>query len=353
MKARLDAFVQENPDIRLDVRIKAMEGPGGLLDMLSTASAAAPNALPDMVALPRLYLESAALKGLLHPFDDLTTIMDSPDWYNYARQLARLQNSTFGLPFAGDGMIMVYRGNGLNDLPQDWAMTLEITGTLAFPAADPESLFTLALYQSAGGPIRDEQGRAVLSAEILAKPLTFYQNAVQLGVMSFGLAQYEQDQQVWDAFQNNQHYVITTWLSQYLQHQYGLGFDTTPEMIPTESGSAFTLADGWVWAIASAHPDQQEMTAQLAAYLVDSRFLARWTYALGYMPPRADALTAWPDSNLKTLVGRVVLAAQLIPSTDVVSSLGPAIRNAVLQVLGGQSEPLKAAQEAASQVTVP
>ena len=117
LKTRLNEFSARRPNARVDVRIKALDGPGGLLDSLSTASAAAPLALPDLVALPRPTLEVAALKGLLHPFDELTDSIDNSDWYDYARQLARVQNSTFGLPFAGDAMIMVYRTTMVSEPP--------------------------------------------------------------------------------------------------------------------------------------------------------------------------------------------------------------------------------------------
>ena len=41
LKARLDEFATQNPGVRIDVRIKAIQGPGGLLESLVTASAAA------------------------------------------------------------------------------------------------------------------------------------------------------------------------------------------------------------------------------------------------------------------------------------------------------------------------
>ena len=53
LQLRLEEFVSRRPDIQIETRIKSAEGPGGLLDWLATASAAAPIALPDLVALPR------------------------------------------------------------------------------------------------------------------------------------------------------------------------------------------------------------------------------------------------------------------------------------------------------------
>jgi hypothetical protein len=78
LKDRLEQFALENPDVRLDARVKSLTGTGGLLEALTAAHVSAPLALPDLVLLPRPMLESAALKGLLTPYDGLTTMLDDP-----------------------------------------------------------------------------------------------------------------------------------------------------------------------------------------------------------------------------------------------------------------------------------
>ena len=88
-QARLDEFATRKPNIRIEVRVKSVDGYGGILDTLTTASAAAPLALPDLVALPRHALETAAEVGVLHPYDGLTTVLDDPDWYDRKKQSLR------------------------------------------------------------------------------------------------------------------------------------------------------------------------------------------------------------------------------------------------------------------------
>ncbi|RPH57050.1 MAG: hypothetical protein EHM81_12165, partial [Chloroflexi bacterium] len=95
------------PGLQIEVRVKAESGPGNLLNSLSATRAAAPSILPDLVALSRADLEAATANGLLHSLDGLTTLPDDPDWYPYARQMAHIQNTTFGLPFAGDALVLV------------------------------------------------------------------------------------------------------------------------------------------------------------------------------------------------------------------------------------------------------
>lgn len=350
LKARLNEFSARRPNARVEVRIKALDGPGGLLDSLSTASAAAPLALPDLVALPRPTLEVAALKGLLHPFDELTDSIDNSDWYDYARQLARVQNSTFGLPFAGDAMIMVYRTTLISEPPHTLTTTLTTRGPLAFPAADPQALFPLALYQAYGGKIQDDQGRPFLETDSLAEVLTFFQEAEKTGLTPFWLTQYQTDDQSWEAFTENRADMAITWASRYLKEMTA---DTNAAPLPTPDGVPSTLATGWVWALASSNPEHLLLSAQLAEFLSESNFLAQWNTASGYLPPRPSALAAWQDTTSQALAGQVMSSARLYPSADILTSLAPPINQALTAILKQQTDPLSAAQDAVSSLAKP
>jgi len=350
LRSRLEDFGSRRPDVKIEVRVKAVDGPGGLLDSLTTASAAAPLALPDVVALPRTVQETAALKGLLHPFDGLTAVMEDSDWYDYARQLAQLQSSTFGLPFAGDALVMVYRPNAVSEPPADWPAALKAKGPLAFPAADPQSLFSLTLYQSSGGSVQDDQGRPILDADTLGRVLTFYKDAETAGVMPFWLTQYQTDDQVWEAFTEKRADMAVTWTSRYLANMLA---DTASAPIPTEDGTAYTLATGWVWSLASPQPEKQALGAQLAEFLTESDFLAKWTLAAGYLPTRPSSLQAWPDTSLQSLMSKIILSAQIYPSNDVLTALGPLLSQATVEVLKEQADPATAAQAAVGGLPVP
>jgi multiple sugar transport system substrate-binding protein len=340
-KARLLAFEDEHPGTQIKVRVKALDGPGGLLDSLVTASAAAPGALPDLVALSRPLLEKAALRGLVYSYDGLSTVLNQEDWYGYARDLAYLQQSTFGLPFAGDALVLVYQPQEEIEPPRTWNRVLEYPGALAFAASDPAALFTLAQYQSAGGKIQDEQGRPTLDAAILSEVLNIYTNALQAGRVSDRLAQFSTQEQVWNAFQEEQYTMAVTWASLPL-----IGKDTDAILIPTPDGISYTLATGWAWAIASPQSQNRDLSAALAEYLVESDFLAQWSEAGGFLPPRAGALELWGEELPRSLVSDLSTSAQLIPPGDIISSLGPALQQSVLQVLRQEKTPTEAAQEA-------
>lgn len=350
LKARLEEFTARRPDVRVEVRLKALQGTGGLLDSLITANAAAPLALPDLVALPRPIMETAALKGLLRSFDEVSDPVDQSDWYEFARELAHLQDSTFGLPFAGDVLILVYRSTVVSEPPGDLNAVLQLNGPLAFPAADPQALTTLALYQSAGGAIQDEEGRPTLQASPLEDVFTFYHAAASSALAPFWLTQYQSDEQAWEAFLNNQADMVITWTSRYLND---LQADFVAAPLPTPNGNRYTLATGWVWALATTNPDHRLPSAQLAEFLSESDFLARWTTALGYLPPQEKAMDAWGSASLRSFSSQVAESARLYPSEDILTILGPPLQQAAVQVLKLETEPAEAAQAALQSLSGP
>jgi multiple sugar transport system substrate-binding protein len=352
LQSRLDQFTAAHPEVKIEVRLKAVEGPGGLLEALSTAGAAAPLVLPDVIALPRPLLETAALKGLVYAFSDQPSPLDDPDWFEYARELGQLQKSTFGLPFAGDALVLVYRPGQVSSPPQDWASLLMTNGPLIFPAADPQAHFTLALYQSIGGPVQDDLGRPVLEENILYRVLALYQDAGRAGLMPYSLAQFDTDDQVWTAYQDEQASMVITWISRYIADG-NIASASRAALLPTADGTPFTLATGWMWALASTQPERQALGAQLAEFLSSGDFLAEWSLSIGYLPTRTSSTEAWSDAEMQSLVRQVSRSAHSIPSTDVLSSLGMPLSQAVVKVLKQQSDPLTASQEAANYLRNP
>jgi ABC-type glycerol-3-phosphate transport system substrate-binding protein len=357
MKARLDQFTNENPGVRLEIRTKSLEGAGGMLDSLVAANVAAPLTLPDLVMVPRPLLESATLKGLLYPFDGLTSVMDEKAWYEYAHQLARVQSGTYCIPFAGDTMLLAYHPSLRSATSTSLEDLISLGEVLLFPATDPQALFTLNSYLAEGGTLQDEQGRPILDEAILTRVTNYDQQASQAGVMPYWLTQYSTDAQVWDSFLSSTYPAAITWSSSYLNHlqagSQSSSNDLAAAPIPTLDGSSFNLASGWCWALAGQNAESKSMAVKLAEYLVDEKFMGDWTYAAGYLPPREDALQTWPDTELRQVMGSVSSSAQLLPPLDLLSSIGPALQQAVVDVLKAHTDPQTAAQTAANQVNKP
>jgi multiple sugar transport system substrate-binding protein len=353
LKARLEEYAAENPEVRLEVRVKALDGPGGLLDSLVAANAAALLVLPDLVLMPRPLLESAALKGLLYPYDGLTNIMDDQSWFEYARQLSHLKASTYGIPFAGDTMVLAHHPLLLETVPHNLDAALSFGEVLLYPATDPQALFSLCMYQAEGGSMQDAQGRPSLDEAPLTKILEYDQRASVAGVMPYSLTQYSNDAQVWEAFLGNPYPMAVTWASALLRHKQTAQDDLAMAPLPTPDGVPFTLATGWSWVLAGQDPARRTLSVKLVEYLVEKDFLAEWAYAAGYLPPRADALQSWQEAEERQVIEQISYSAWLMPSADLVATLGPALEQAVVSVLKAQSDPQTAAKAAIDQINQP
>jgi ABC-type glycerol-3-phosphate transport system substrate-binding protein len=208
-------------------------------------------------------------------------------------------------------------------------------------------LVTLALYLSAGGAVEDQQHRPILDADALASVFKIYEQGVKNQNISLGLAQYQTDGQAWQAFKEQRAAWVITWVSNYLAE---LPADTTMLPLLPVGEKTLTVATGWVWALGKPKAATHELSIELADWLVQGDFLAEWTAAAGYLPPRPTALAGWPNQSLQSLLSQVVLSAQLRPANDLMITLGAALRDATLQVLKGQSDAVQAAQSAAEHI---
>lgn len=350
LRERLDAFAAAHPGVTVEVRVKQLRGPGSLLESLAATSAAAPLRLPSLIALPRQDLEVAALKGLIFPVDGVTTVLQEEDWYPYARQSASVQNSNFGLPFAGDALLLMQRPAKTGGAIQSW-YSISSTGLpLAFPAADPQALLTLNLYLSVGGKIQDEEGRPMLEQKPLIRVLEMLAAGAGSGVYPYWLMQYQTYEQVKDTYREQRVPWAVAWSADFFANP---SFDTSPAPLPRLGETEINLANAWIWCIPEPEPERHILSGQLADFLVDSEFMGAWTAATGYLPTRPNALQAWPNQSFRETAGQIADFAISLPSYDLMGSLGPVLEEATTTVLKLQTTPAQAAANAIKQLQLP
>jgi ABC-type glycerol-3-phosphate transport system substrate-binding protein len=324
LKQRLADFETQHPGLEIEVRIKAEEGEANILNALSVTSMAAPTALPDLVALSRPALEAAALKGLLHPVDGLSTTLQDPDWYGYARQLGQIENIGYGLPFAGNVFALVYR----SDLGEftNWEDILASEGVLAFPAGDPQGLVGLSLYASAGGEIVNPQGLPTLDQAVLTRLLSLIEDGLGASMLSPSLAIVGTDAQALQVYRERNASMVITWVSNY--HPVS---DEQIMPVPGLDETSYSFATGWMWSLAGSNAENQALAVELAEYLIADEFLGEWTREAGYVPTRPSSV----DEQDPTLAA-LIESAKPIPSNDVLSVLGQLMQDAMIRVLNGE-----------------
>ena len=337
--SRLDEFSLRRPQTDIQVRVKELSGEYGLLEMLRTTRAAAPIILPDLVALPRLLMEQAFNEGLIIPLGELTAVMDENDWFSYAQDLARAEDQTAGIPFAGDALVLAYKNDTEESPPPDWDSVLTTQKALAFPASDPQALVTLALVQSLKGELVNSSGEPVVEEEPFLEILTYYQQAQAASVMPYWLTQFETDQQAWDSYQERQSTLALTWSSTYLNADAP---NTTLAALPTKEGKPFTYADGWVWCVIPSNSETEAVAVELVEFLIADSFLSTWSVEAGYLPVRPSGMGNWSEVSYYSTLQQLLPSAVLIPDLDTLSALGPEVRDAVVAVLKDQVEPAEA-----------
>jgi ABC-type glycerol-3-phosphate transport system substrate-binding protein len=100
------------------------------------------------------------------------------------------------------------------------------------------------------------------------------------------------------------------------------------------------------WAVATPQENRQALAVDLAEFLVQPDFLAEWSMAAGYLPPRPSSLEGWQNQSLRSTLSQVALMTQLRPSNDILTTIGPIMREGVRQILQGAVDPAQAAQVA-------
>jgi ABC-type glycerol-3-phosphate transport system substrate-binding protein len=333
LNARLQAFTADHPGLTLDIRVKSG---ADILQILSLTNSAASAAMPDLIALPYRDMQKAASAGLLHPLEGLTTLLQDPDWYAFARELGTHKNIEYGIPFASDVLVITYQPAAFETPPASWEDVNTSGAVLAFPASDPQALFPLALYLSNNPTLTTEQGSVMLDEGALIRLFTFYRQMIARGIMPASIRDYQTDAQSLALYRNGQANMAVIWASSDLSTPSG-NYLPLPGL---ESGH-YTLGNGWVWALAGADVKNQPLAAELAAFLVESSFMAEWTRAAGFLPTRPQALNDW-DSAAKTPLDEALQSAHPLPLEEVTAVVSPLFQEALMRLFRGEQPELVA-----------
>jgi ABC-type glycerol-3-phosphate transport system substrate-binding protein len=328
LSQRLQQFEDDYPGITLDIRIKSE---ADILNALSVTSKAAPDAMPDLIALSYSDMQRVAAAGFLHPLEGLTSVLQEPDWYAFARDLGHVKNTEYGIPFASDALLTVYRPAVFEELPSTWEGVFESGAFLVFPVSDPNALLSLSLYLSENKQLVDEQGAITLDEQSLTRLLSFYKQAIDTESIPPATREYQTDAQSLQFFRDGKADLAVVRASSDIQTQSGsyiplLGLDN----------SHYSLGDGWVWTLAGSNAENQPLAVELATYLVESNFMSEWTHELGYLPTRPQALDGWEGDTLKTSIDEVLQSTHPMPPDDVVAIVGPILQGALVRIFNGE-----------------
>jgi ABC-type glycerol-3-phosphate transport system substrate-binding protein len=349
---QIQSFESAFPGTAVEIRTKSPSGPGGLLAALLAAANAAPGVLPDVVALRRDDLVAAVAAGLVTPPEPLTPIALLNDFYPFAQSMGKVNGVWQGLPFAADAHVMAYITTVYPSPPLRW--TDLHTGTLVIPAAEPDGLTLLTIYLAQGGALLDPAGNVMLEVDVLARTLSLLQRLQADGTMSQSTVDYVDPAQTWDVFGQRRANLAVTSAHDFLAG-YARMASASATLLPTSGEAPLALVEGWSWVLVAGAgaPGNQALAAELTGWLLRPEEHAAWTEAANVLPTRAASLANWQEARLGPIVSDFVAHAQLEPPAGVVGSVGPALRQALADVLAGRATPFAAANQAAATVSQP
>lgn len=336
-------FTAENPNVTINYRIKDTSGEASELNMLTLAANAAPGVIPALLILDRNDMITAVQKGLIDPIDtDLFS--EAETWHRFARESAFVDNDLYGVPVAGDPLVLVYRPALTGPDMNNWDEVLTRGLPIMFEPNSVTDLFGMFIYLSLGGRTTDEQGKPWLDQEILTQTLNFFLNGGQKGAFPPAIAKDSNVGQSWKQFTDGTYQITVTRFSQY-RHNRRPDFTAMPLPLIDDS-NPYPLVNTWNAVIPTQNPEIQELAIELAKAIAASEFNDRWTYSSGYLPVRNNDLTNWRTDPGYEGVMLMSEKGVLIQSGNIIAKLVPILNSAISKVIQTAMTPEQAAREA-------
>jgi len=339
------AFEAARANVIIEYVLKKPYGKGGILDFLSTARAAAPTVLPDLVILDTLELDEAAEAELIRPLDGLVSSELQQDLFPFARR--SFDGQLMGIQFEADVEHLIYNTNKIDSPPVTWREVLSDSVAYIFPAGGEGSLVNdafLIQYLAVGGRLLDESGNPALDNDALVEVLQFYADGLEVAAIPPSVLEFEDLDDCWVVYVSAQAALSNVSSDRYLADR-GLLKNTAFAAIPTRDGNVVTLSKGWALAIVTEDSSRQAIVAQLIEWLLEPENNANWNLAAGHLPTSQAAFEHLDAADQYfPFVRRQLENVSPRPVDPAYDKIGRALQRAVQDVLQGEVSPEEAAE---------
>jgi len=342
---QIDAFATSEDGVPIDVLIKSDHGPGGLLDLLKTASPVAPSVLPDLIALDANELEAAARSGLLQPIGPLLPADFVGDFFPFARDLGTINGTLYGLIYAADLEHLAYNSKTVEAAPANWNQILTDTLTYALALHDADNFVSdsvWANYTALGGTLIVNDQPA-LDQAALAQLLDLYQRAQRDNVLPANVLRLDSAADAWNTFIPTEADLVNVRASLYMSVAQSLP-TIQFAVLPALDRPTAPIGRGWAFALVARDARHQAAAIKLLQWLLAPDNASALTRAGRVLPGRAAALTSWDQTDPYTGFIRDQLSvARAAPPASIVNVVGPVLHQAIDDVLNGRATPDEAA----------
>jgi len=231
-----------------------------------------------------------------------------------------IQGKSYGIPFAGDALVLVYHPLQTPYPPSTWQELSSQSLPVIFPAADPDATVVTAIYLTAGGSLLDPSQQPILESAALQKTFVILNNGTQSGAFPIWSAQYSTFADSWKAYQSQTSGYAVVWHHSILPIR-------PPAVIsppcPRSISTQVTLAQGWVWCIPEMTSQSQTNAVMLAEYLSETGFVNELDQLAGYLPVHKSGLDTIKNPRLSQTISAISASAQILPAGSTINSISP------------------------------
>lgn len=297
---QLSTYAEARPQVEVRLIPKQAHGSGGLYDLFSTASEAAPSILPDVIMLDTSDLNAAAAAELIQPVDAWLT--GGADYYAFALDAVTRdlipdetgEPERWGFPYVARADHMVYRRGISAAPPLSWTRVLTSGYSTLFPAAPPDDLASdvlVAAYLGSGGRVMDENGRATLDSAVLEELYGFFDALRTRELINIERALALTDATAcWEDYQQGIGRLSPVPMGVYWT---ALPVDSLAGWMPTAEGDPVILMHPWHLAIVTTDPERQGAALDLVQWLINPDNMGALAGSIQRVPVRQRALDAW------------------------------------------------------------
>ena len=338
LNSQLEAFQSLQGNVTLQLRLKANEGPNGILATLRAASPVAPGVLPDLALMQRADMLTAARDGLIYPLEEGLSSTTLEDLFPAALDLGRINGELYGLPWLLTLQHMAWSPQRGDPPPASYADLLAADTHFAIPAASTAQMNDLLLtqYLAAGGRLPTNTQRPA-DVEAWRQTLGFYDQALAQMLLNGAVTGYSRASDYAGLLLSGQLDAAVLGSDEWLALQ-AEGARPGYGPVPTLDGSLTGTLEGWLWVLVTDSSGRQALSARFLDWMLGSGRQSEFARSVHLLPSGATAwgmleASPWLDF-VRQLLDNAVLPLAGGDEGDAVNSA----RNALMAVLAGESD---------------
>jgi maltose-binding protein MalE len=352
LQSHVRSFEGASARFAVDLRLKSSTQGGGILPMLRNAANVAPGALPDLTLLTRAELDQAVRDGLVQPLAGLvpaSLLANS----GHLGVMGQIDGTAYGLPYVVD---LLLTGASAASLPEDADWSFDAMLARGLPYAQPLGARSVAVnqvlylqYLAAGGsPPTDDA--FVLNRNALDVVLRYYEQAHDAGVVDARMLEYPTIGDYATAFLEGEYeQAALTWRFVLTVQDEDMPLAVAP--VPTSSGEAAAMADGWVWVVITNDRARQVGAADLAMWMMNADREGEFAGQVDLLPANPEALQNWlPADPALARVSALLASAVVRPVDEEAVAFTRLLQEAVASIVRDERTARDAAEEMQTQL---